>query len=51
MDNWISDSLYNVLGISEKSIVDYVKTIAKSAKSVDKIEQGLKDLDFDVANQ
>jgi hypothetical protein len=30
MDDWISDSLYNVLGISEKSIVDYVKTIGRN---------------------
>jgi methylaspartate ammonia-lyase len=46
LDMWIHDELCKILGYSQKTIVDYVKAMASSAKSFDKLIDGLQDIDM-----
>ncbi|GAM27916.1 hypothetical protein SAMD00019534_110920, partial [Acytostelium subglobosum LB1] len=43
---WVSDNISDILGYTEKTLVDYVMAMAKKAGSVDKLVQSLQDNDF-----
>ena len=48
LDAFINDNLHRVLGFSDKSTVQYIKSIAKSAKSIENLKTGLDSVDFPV---
>ncbi len=46
MEDWVSDNLHNILGISEPNTVDFVIAIGKKAKSPESIKAALVEIDF-----
>jgi len=46
VDALINTNLHKILGMSDKSTLDYIKIIAKKAKNAEAIRKGLIDLDF-----
>lgn len=58
IDDWINDELHTVIGMSDKTLVDYIKTSgtisfnkASSSKSKEKLIKDLEAIDFPAANQ
>lgn len=51
LDGFINDNLHRVLGFSDKSTVQYIKSIAKSAKSIANLKTGLESIDFPIEPQ
>ena len=56
METWVSDSLYNILGISESTTVDFIiemgnfekfiSSLGKRAKDLNSIQEQLLNFDF-----
>jgi pre-mRNA-splicing factor ATP-dependent RNA helicase DHX16 len=46
IDSWISDKLFEILGISEKNTVSYIHALGLSAKSKEEILDKLLDFEF-----
>lgn len=50
IDSWINDNLYKLIGFSDKTTVEYIKSLSTKAKNPEAIKKGLEDFDFP-ANQ
>ena len=47
-DSWISENLFKILGMSEKTTVEYIKSVSKNAKNPEAIRRSLEDFDFPI---
>jgi len=45
-DPWINENLHKLLGMSNKTTVEYIKALAKTAKSPEALKKQLEDFDF-----
>ena len=50
-DSWISENLFKILGISERTTIEYVKSISRDANNSEAILRNLEDLDFPVNSE
>lgn len=48
-DHWINDQVHQILGLSDKNIVNYIKACAKKAQNLSQLSSSLSDIDFPVS--
>jgi hypothetical protein len=45
-DKWLADQCLEIVGDKEKGTIEYIKSIAKKANSLDQLNKGLNDFDI-----
>jgi hypothetical protein len=43
---WLNDKLHELIGFSDKATVEYIKSVAKTAKNVSELAKELDNIDF-----
>ena len=49
-DRWLSDSCLQIIGENDKGTLEYIKSIAKKANTLDQLQKGLNDFDIPTAD-
>lgn len=45
-DHWLNDQVHQILGLSDKNIVNYVRACAKKSQTIQQLQSSLEDIDF-----
>jgi hypothetical protein len=45
-DKWLSDHCLEIIGENDKGTIEYIKSIAKKAATLEQLEKGLNDFDI-----
>jgi len=48
LDSWINDMCHKILGMSDKTTVEYIKSMSKKAKNPEDVKRQLEDFDFPI---
>jgi len=51
MEDAINDGLHQIIGISDKTLVEYVKSISAKANTKNQLIKGLLDIDIKIDEQ